>query len=80
MSPKTGTVVAMGVVKDRVTGSPKGFAFIETQADFTKPFTSFNGKWLDGKIENTAKPRCKKQVGYLSDPKHHNRSGSTNRE
>lgn len=71
MTPKTGTVVAMGVVKDRVTGSPEGFVFITTQADSTKPITSFNGKWLDGcsQIENTSKQRREKQVGFSTDPK-----------
>jgi cold-inducible RNA-binding protein len=51
MFPKTGTVLAVGVVKDRITGLPKGFAFISTdsQADVTKTVSLFNGKVFRGR-------------------------------
>jgi cold-inducible RNA-binding protein len=51
MFPKTGTVLAIGVVKDRITGLPKGFAFISTssQADVTKTVSLFNGKVFRGR-------------------------------
>lgn len=51
MFPKTGTVLAVGVVKDRITGTPEGFAFISTnsQADVTKTVSLFNGKVFRGR-------------------------------
>jgi cold-inducible RNA-binding protein len=51
MFPKTGTVLAVGVVKDRVTGMPEGFAFIstDTQANTIKTVSLFNGKVFRGR-------------------------------
>jgi cold-inducible RNA-binding protein len=51
MFPKTGTVLAVGVVKDRITGTPEGFAFISTnsQSDVTKTVSLFNGKVFRGR-------------------------------
>jgi cold-inducible RNA-binding protein len=66
MFPKTGTVLAVGVVKDRITGLPKGFAFISTdsQADAIKPVSLFNGKVFRGRrlvVDSTE--YCKQRKG-----------------
>jgi hypothetical protein len=83
MTPKTGTVVAMGVVRDHVTGSPEGFAFITTnsQADPAKSFSSITGKGWGGcpLTENAAKQR-EERASYYCGPKHLRRSGSIRRE
>jgi RNA recognition motif-containing protein len=56
-----GTVVAVDVIKDRDTGTAKGFAFITmgSQDDATKAISMFNGKEVGGRAlnVNTAKPR-----------------------
>lgn len=61
MFTEAGAVTAVAVIKDRDTGSSKGFAFItmDSQADATKAISMFNGKEVGGRplTVNTAKPR-----------------------
>jgi RNA recognition motif-containing protein len=83
MTPKPGTVVAMGVVKDHVTGSPEGFAFITTnsQAKSTKPITAFNGKGLGGcPLTSITATQREERGGFYNGPKHRRRIASLNRE
>lgn len=58
---EAGTVTAVDLVKDRVTGESKGFAFVSmpTQAEADKAISTFNGYSLGGKElkVNVAKPR-----------------------
>jgi len=58
---EAGEVLTVDVIKDRYSGSPKGFAFITmgNQADANKAITMFNGKEVGGRplTVNTAKPR-----------------------
>lgn len=78
---EAGTVVAVDVIKDRDTGTSKGFAFItmESQADATKAISMFNGKDIDGRPlkVNTAKAREDRPAGGRSynRPNDRNRSG-----
>jgi cold-inducible RNA-binding protein len=61
MFAEAGSVVAVDVIKDRDTGTAKGFAFITmgSQADAAKAISMFNGKEVSGRplTVNTAKPR-----------------------
>lgn len=58
---QAGTVVSVDVIKDRMSGRPKGFAFIEmgSQAEAEKAIALLNGKEVDGRplTVNVAKPR-----------------------
>ena len=58
---QAGTVTSVDLVKDRVTGQSKGFAFVSmpTQAEADKAISMFNGYSLaDNVIKvNVAKPR-----------------------
>lgn len=58
---QAGTVSAVDLVKDRVTGQSKGFAFVSmpTQAEADKAISMFNGYSLGDKElkVNVAKPR-----------------------
>ena len=58
---QAGTVSAVDLVKDRVTGESKGFAFVSmpTQAEADKAISMFNGYSLGDKElkVNVAKPR-----------------------
>jgi RNA recognition motif-containing protein len=79
MFAEAGTVVTVDVIKDRDSGSPKGFAFITmgSQAEAEKAITMFNGKDVGGRplTVNTAKPREERPGG--SRP--FNRSNDRNR-
>jgi len=67
MFAEAGTVVTVDVIKDRDTGTSKGFAFItmSSQADAAKAISMFNGKDLGGRplTVNTAKPREERSGG-----------------
>ena len=58
---EAGTVSAVDVIKDRDSGTSKGFAFITmgSQADATNAINMFNGKEVNGRAltVNTARPR-----------------------
>lgn len=82
MFTEAGTVVQVDVIKDRDTGTSKGFAFItmSSQADAAKAITMFNGKEIGGRAleVNTAKRREDKPGGGkpYGGAKHRNRGGS----
>jgi len=91
MFTEAGTVVAVDVIKDRDTGTAKGFAFITmgSQADAAKAISMFNGKDVSGRplTVNTAKPREERTGGgggggggryNNSGPSNRNRSGGSN--
>jgi RNA recognition motif-containing protein len=67
MFAQAGTVVTVDMIKDRDSGSPKGFAFItmSSQADAAKAITMFNGKEVGGRAlaVNTARPREERPSG-----------------
>ncbi|HNT55189.1 MAG TPA: RNA-binding protein [Anaerolineaceae bacterium] len=56
-----GTVVEVAMIKDRDTGSPKGFAFVtmSTDQEARNAIQSLNDKMLDGRAikVNEARPR-----------------------
>ncbi|MBE0698591.1 MAG: RNA-binding protein [Anaerolineaceae bacterium] len=86
MFTEAGPVVAVDVIKDRDTGTAKGFAFItmSNQADAAKAISLFNGKEVSGRplTVNTAKPREERTGGggrYNSGPSNRGRSSSNNR-
>jgi len=64
---EAGAVQAVDIIKDRTTGTPKGFAFITmaSQAEAAKAITMFNGKEVGGRplTVNTAKPREERTGG-----------------
>jgi cold-inducible RNA-binding protein len=58
---QAGTVASVELIKDRFTGTSKGFAFVQmgTQAEAEKAITMFNGYMLDNRDikVNPARPR-----------------------
>jgi RNA recognition motif-containing protein len=76
---QAGTVSTVDMIKDRDTGSPKGFAFAEmsSQAEAEKAISMFNEKEIDGRAikVNIARPREERprSGGY------NNRGGFKNR-
>src|SRR5512133_2341341 len=85
MFTEAGSVVAVDVIKDRDSGTPKGFAFITmgSQADAAKAISLFNGKEVGGRplTVNTAKPREERSGGagrYNNGPSRRGRSGGSN--
>lgn len=64
---EAGSVVTVDIIKDRDTGSSKGFAFITmgSQADATKAISLFNGREFGGRplTVNPAKPREERTGG-----------------
>ena len=75
---QAGTVASVALIKDRDTGSSKGFAFVEmaTQAEAQKAIGMFNSYKL-GEREltvNLARPREERSVGGFG-----NRGGSGGR-
>ena len=58
---QAGTVTSVDMIKDRYTGSPKGFAFVVmgSQAEAEKAISMFNEKTLDDRAikVNIARPR-----------------------
>jgi RNA recognition motif-containing protein len=82
MFAEAGSVVAVDVIKDRDTGTAKGFAFITmgSQDDASKAITMFNGKEVGGRAlnVNTAKAREDRPSGGRSSYGN-NRRGPNNR-
>ena len=82
MFTEAGTVVQVDVIKDRDTGTAKGFAFItmSSQAEATAAISMFNGKEVSGRplTVNTAKPR-EERPGGGGRSFNRGRSGSNNR-
>ena len=64
---QAGTVASVAVIKDRETGKPKGFAFVEmsTQAEAQKAITMFNGHRIAERTltVNLARPREERSGG-----------------
>ena len=64
---QAGTVATIDMIKDRDTGSPKGFAFavMGNQAEAEKAISMFDGKDVDGRAikVNIAKPREERPRG-----------------
>src|SRR5262245_37795128 len=58
---QAGTVESVNLVEDRMTGRPRGFAFVEmsTKEEATAAIDQFNGKELAGRAlkVNEARPR-----------------------
>ena len=65
---KAGGVASVAVIKDRETGSSKGFAFVEmyTQAEAQKAISMLNGFQLEDRAlkVNLAKPREERSSGF----------------
>lgn len=69
---QTGRVVSVDLVKDKNTGKPKGFAFVEmvSQGDAGKAVSEYNGYNLDQRrikvtvAKQEANPRPKRVTGY----------------
>ncbi len=85
---EAGAVIAVDVIKDRDTGTAKGFAFItmSSQADAAKAISMFNGKDFGGRplTVNTAKPREERPGGggrssYNGSSQRGGRNGGNNR-
>ena len=69
---EAGTVTSVELIKDRVTGSSKGFAFIEmsSQSEVEKAISTYNGYNLDNRQikVSIAKPREERpQGGWYAD-------------
>ena len=86
MFTEAGSVVTVDVIKDRDTGTAKGFAFITmgSQADAAKAISLFNGKDVGGRplTVNTAKPREERPGGgrsFNNGPSHRRSGGSNSR-
>jgi RNA recognition motif-containing protein len=62
---QAGTVVAVDVIKDRMTGSSKGFAFVEmsNQAEAENAIRMFNGYSLDSRDLKVNVARPKEETG-----------------
>jgi RNA recognition motif-containing protein len=82
MFAEAGSVIAVDVIKDRDSGTSKGFAFVTmgSQDDATKAISMFNGKDVGGRAlnVNTAKAREDRPAGGRSFSNNH-RGGSNNR-
>lgn len=80
MFTEAGSVIAADVIKDRDTGTSKGFAFVTmgSQADAANAITMFNSKEVNGRplTVNTAKAREERPSGGRS---FNNHNGSKNR-
>lgn len=85
MFKEAGNVLTVDVIKDRDTGTSKGFAFITmgSQAEAAKAISMFNGKEIGGRAlaVNTAKAR-EERTGRdrpFSGSNRHSRGGSNKR-
>jgi len=86
MFAEAGSVVTCDVIKDRDSGTSKGFAFITmaSQADAAKAISLFSGKEVNGRAltVNTAKAREERTGGAgrpFNGPAHKGRGGSAKR-
>ncbi len=82
---RAGRVVSVEVIKDRGTGKPKGFAFVEmaSQGDAGKAVSEYNGYNLDNRrikvmVAHQREPRSTQTRGY-SEYKSYNESIRNNR-
>jgi RNA recognition motif-containing protein len=77
---QAGSVTSVELIKDRDTGSSKGFAFITmgSQAEMEKAITTFNELMVDNRVlkVNIARPREERpRSGYTSNNYSNYRSG-----
>jgi RNA recognition motif-containing protein len=78
-----GSVVTVELIKDRDTGSSKGFAFVEmgSQSESSKAINSLNGTSLEDRVikVNFAKPREERPRGswYADSPSRNYASKNT---
>ncbi len=85
MFTEAGTVSAVDVIKDRFSGTPKGFAFVtmDSQENATKAISLFNGKEVNGRplTVNTARPREERPGGNrdFGGPNRNKRGGQRGR-
>lgn len=87
MFSEAGNVVTIDMIKDRYTGTSKGFAFITmgSQVDAEKAIGMFNSKEVNGRelTVNTAKPREERPAygrsSYGSGRENRGNRGSSNR-
>lgn len=67
MFAEAGQVVDVAIIKDRDSGTPKGFAFVTmaSQDEAQKAITLFNGKEVGGRAltVNPARPREERPMG-----------------
>ncbi len=58
---QAGTVISVSIMKDRMTGHPRGFAFVEmsTEEEAQKVISMFHEQMLDDRkiVVNIARPR-----------------------
>lgn len=79
---QAGTVTSVDLIKDRSTGSSKGFGFVVmgNQAEMEKAIQMFNGYSLDDRqlTVNVARPREERSQGggSFGGPRHGSRGGS----
>ncbi|MEN6409245.1 MAG: RNA-binding protein [Anaerolineaceae bacterium] len=68
MFAEAGNVVEAVVIKDRDTGSSKGFAFVTmgSQEDANKAISSFNGKDVNGRSLTVNPARAREERGPRS--------------
>jgi len=61
-----GTVDRVSIVRDRDTGQPKGFGFVEMSNDSeaTQAINALNGRDLDGRTLNVNEARPKTERGF----------------
>jgi len=64
---QAGTVTSVEIIKDRMTGSSKGFAFVEmsSQSEAEQAISKFNGQSIDGREikVSIARPREERSGG-----------------
>ena len=60
-----GTVERVSIVRDRDSGQPRGFAFVEmtNSADATKAIAALNGRELSGRALNVNEARPREERG-----------------
>jgi RNA recognition motif-containing protein len=85
MFSQAGSVGMIDIIKDRDTGSPKGYAFITmgNQSEAEKAINMFNDTPLNNRPMkvNMARPREERsdKMGFWSGPTHRSRGGTRNR-
>ena len=65
---QAGTVASVDLIKDRFTGSSKGFAFVQmgSQSEAEKAITMFNGHSLDNREIRVNPARPREEAGGFS--------------